>query len=46
MSNPIKKEYGNNSTNLVKYEPVDCSSHSNEEENIGEISNAKQEKLH
>lgn len=35
-----------NSGNLVKYEPVNCSSHSDEEENIGEIPDGKQEKLH
>lgn len=35
-----------NSTNLEKDEPVNRSSHSDKEENIGEIPDAKEQKLH
>lgn len=41
-----KRKSGNYSTNLVKDEPVNCSTHSNKEENIGEIPDAKKQKLH
>lgn len=48
MECPIleKKVWEKKAANLVKDEPVNCSSHSDEEENIGEIPDAKQQKLH
>lgn len=46
MSNSRKESLGKKAANLVKDEPVNCSSHSDEEENIGEIPDAKQQKLH
>lgn len=46
MFSCLRKRSQNISTNIVKDEPVNCSSHSDEEEDIGEISSHKQEKHH
>lgn len=36
----------NERTNIVQDEPVNCSSHSDSLENIGEVANSKQDKHH
>lgn len=41
-----KRKSENILNNLVKDEPVNCSSHSDKEKNIGEIPDAKQQELH